>query len=67
MSNNLIVWKKNPNNITDLPFLTKDEIYESIKLNLIYKNDVTLLANLNMSDSGNYIEDILKSISFEGM
>ena len=63
---NLIIWKIDANNVTDLPLLTFNEIkYEIMSRNLIYNNQVTLFDTLEMSDSGNYINQIVSSIEFE--
>jgi hypothetical protein len=54
-------------NITDLPILKIEELtYKVIRKNLIFNQQLTLLDTFEMSDNGNYINDILSSIELEG-
>jgi hypothetical protein len=54
-------------NITDLPILKIEELtYKVIRKNLIFNQQLTLLDTLEMSDNGNYINDIVSSIELEG-
>jgi hypothetical protein len=54
-------------NITDLPILKIEELaYKIIRRNLIFNQQLTLLDTLEMSDNGNYINDIVSSIELEG-
>ncbi len=67
VSTNLILWKNNARNVTDLPILTYYQMKNDVvKKNLLYNNSSTMLLDLEMSDSGNFINEILKSIEFDG-
>ena len=64
---NLIVWKNDATNITDLPIIRLEEFkYQIIRKNLKYINQVTYLDALEMSDEGNFINEIVRSIELEG-
>ena len=67
INTNLIVWKNNALNVTDLPLLKIEELkYKIFRKNLIYNENLTLLDTLEMSDNDNYINDIVSSIELEG-
>ena len=67
INTNLIVWKNNALNVTDLPLLKIEELkYKIFRKNLIYNENLTLLGTLEMSDNDNYINDIVSSIELEG-
>ena len=67
INTNLIVWKNDALNVTDLPLLKIEELkYKIFRKNLIYNENLTLLDTLEMSDNDNYINDIVSSIELEG-
>ena len=67
INTNLIVWKNDALNVTDLPLLKIEELkYKIFRKNLIYNENLTLLGTLEMSDNDNYINDIVSSIELEG-